>query len=166
MKSSLKTSPKSKSGVSVADFITQQLALSPKSQREIATEIGYENPNVITMFKQGNTKLPLSKVKLLAQTLGLDPRYFLRIVMSEYMPETWDMINDILDDQWDVSDEEMQVIGVMRQAADGLIPNVMAEENRETITTAVRECVQRDVASNRAHIEALERLPKNIRKRA
>jgi hypothetical protein len=48
------------------------------------------------MFKQGNTKLPLKRIGPLAKALEVDPAHPLRLVMLEYMPETWESIADIL----------------------------------------------------------------------
>jgi transcriptional regulator with XRE-family HTH domain len=81
----------------VAEFLAQQITLSGKSQRDIASEVGYENANVITMMKQGLTKIPITKVGAFARALDVDPAYFLRLVLSEYMPETWAAIEDALD---------------------------------------------------------------------
>lgn len=50
----------------VADFIADRLAESDKTQREIAEECGFEKPNIITMFKNGTTKLPLNRIGPLA----------------------------------------------------------------------------------------------------
>ena len=36
-----------------------------KTQREIATEIGYDKPNMISMFKTGEAKVPLCKIPAL-----------------------------------------------------------------------------------------------------
>jgi len=149
---------------SVADFITQQLALSPKSQRTIAAEIGYDNPNVITMFKQGSTKLPLNKVGLLAKSLDLDPLYLLRIVMSEYAAETWAVLEDIVGRAATVSNEEVEIIGVVRAAAMGVLPVVGAEENRAAITAVIQDCVGRDWARNKATVDRLDAIPRNQRK--
>lgn len=80
----------------VAQFIAQQLAVSGKTQREVADELGYENANIISMFKQGVTKLPLNKVGPLAKALEVEPYPLLELVMREYMPETWEAIGAIL----------------------------------------------------------------------
>jgi len=45
-----------------------------KSQAEIAHDAGFVNPNVLTMIKQGGTKLPLDRVPALAKALDADPR--------------------------------------------------------------------------------------------
>ena len=83
--------------LSVAEYLAQQIVLSGKSQKDIAREVGYEKPNVITMMKQGATKIPIVKVGPLARALDVDPAYFLRLVLSEYMPETWAAIEETLD---------------------------------------------------------------------
>ena len=82
--------------VSIADYIEQQIALSEKSQKDLALEIGYDKPNVLTMIKQGKTKLPLNKVGSLAKALGVDPVHLLRLVLQEYLPQTWEAIENIV----------------------------------------------------------------------
>lgn len=72
----------------VAQFLTRAIKASGKTQSEICADIGYLKPNIITMFKQGKTKVPLDKVGLLAMSLELDARGFFRMVLGEYMPET------------------------------------------------------------------------------
>ena len=81
----------------VADYLAQQITLCGKSQRDIAFEVGYENANIITMMKQGHTKIPIVKVGAFARALEVDPAYLLRLVCMEYMPETWAAIEDALD---------------------------------------------------------------------
>lgn len=44
----------------VAREITRMVNSSEKTQHEIAHELGLERSNIITMFKQGRTKLPLN----------------------------------------------------------------------------------------------------------
>ena len=50
-------------GSPIAAFLTRQIeALSGrKTQRAIALEIGYDKPNMISMFKRGETKAPARK---------------------------------------------------------------------------------------------------------
>jgi hypothetical protein len=72
----------------VAEFLTKVINASGKTQTEICYEIGYTKPNIITMFKQGKTKVPLDKIGPLARSLGVDGRDFFRMVLGEYMPET------------------------------------------------------------------------------
>lgn len=80
----------------VADYLALQIVLSGKSQKQIAEEVGYDKANIVTMFKQGLTKIPIVKVGAFARALGVDPAYLLRLVLCEYMPETWAAIEDAI----------------------------------------------------------------------
>jgi len=51
-----------KSHIAVAEYLNQQIALSGVPQTEIAEKLGYDKPNIITMFKQGKTKIPMNKI--------------------------------------------------------------------------------------------------------
>ena len=80
----------------VAEFLTHAISNSGKTQRLIADELGYDNANVISMFKQGSSPVPLKKIGPLAKALDIDPVSFLRLVMLEYMPETYEAIEGVL----------------------------------------------------------------------
>lgn len=62
------------------------LEVSDKTQKDVADELGYDKPNIISMFKKGITKVPLDKVPALAKALNADPVHMLRLAMSEYAP--------------------------------------------------------------------------------
>jgi transcriptional regulator with XRE-family HTH domain len=69
----------------LATFLRTRLAeLAPtKSQKEIASQAGYTNPNMITMLKQGNTKLALDRVAALARALEVDPRRLYLLALDQ-----------------------------------------------------------------------------------
>lgn len=78
------------STTSVSPFVQRIEALineTPKTQRELAAKLGYERPNIITMFKQGTTRLPAGKVALLAEATGEDPVELIRMWLEEYEPD-------------------------------------------------------------------------------
>jgi hypothetical protein len=81
----------------VASFICNRIRILGKPQNEIAAECGFERPNIITMIKQGKTKLPLAKVCLMAKALEADPAHLLKLCLSEYQPENWAVIAPLLD---------------------------------------------------------------------
>jgi hypothetical protein len=80
----------------VAQYITIEVNGSGKTQREIAEDAGFPNPNIISMFKTGATRLPLDRVGPLAKALEIDSAYLLRMVMLEYFPETWEQVENAL----------------------------------------------------------------------
>jgi transcriptional regulator with XRE-family HTH domain len=79
----------------VANFIAEAITKSGKTQVEIAQEVGFQKPNMITMIKQGKSKLPMTKVKRLAESLSVDPKVLLRLCFEEYQPGNWMVIQDI-----------------------------------------------------------------------
>lgn len=80
----------------VAEFLADSIALINKTQAQIAAECGFESANVITMFKKGQTKLPINRVGPLAKALNVDPAHLLRLVLLEYLPDTWETIENTL----------------------------------------------------------------------
>lgn len=78
-----------KTDLTVSEYLTKAIELSGKTQREIAREVGYPKPNVISMMKQGQTKVPIEKAPLFAKACGVDPAFFLRLVLQEYFPDAW-----------------------------------------------------------------------------
>lgn len=93
----------------VAQYLTFHINNSEKTQREIALEIGYTKPNIITMFKQGATKLPLDKIGPLAKALEIAPDDLFFKVMTEYMPETFEALSPFLCGQM-LSKDELEML--------------------------------------------------------
>jgi transcriptional regulator with XRE-family HTH domain len=54
-----------------------------KTQAQIAEEAGFRNPNMLTMIKQGSTKLPLDRVPDLATALDTDRALLLRLALEQ-----------------------------------------------------------------------------------
>lgn len=77
-----------------AQYLERMMELSGKSQKEIADLVGLKKANMLTMMKQGVSKIPVYRVGALAKACGSDPARFLEVVMSEYEPETWKVIKD------------------------------------------------------------------------
>ena len=67
-----------------------------KTQREIAAEVGYDKPNIISMFKRGETKVPLDKVLLLAKALDTDPAHLIRLGLEQSIPGFNAIMDDLL----------------------------------------------------------------------
>lgn len=103
---------------SVAEFLAHQIRTSGKSQVEIARELGYDKPNIITMFKQGKTRIPLDKVGTLAKALEIDPALLLKKVMGEYMPDTLEALQSVLEGLM-LTPNERELIDSYRQIAAG-----------------------------------------------
>ena len=106
---------KSKSHVKFALYLTRLLEISDKSQRQIAEECGYANPNIISMFKKGHTKVPVEKVPAMAKALGVDPADMLRRAMRETMPAVLQTVEDVMGDL--VTVNERKILETIRSAS-------------------------------------------------
>jgi hypothetical protein len=55
--------------VALAEYIADHIALSGRTQREIACDAGIPNQNFLSMLKTGTAKVPLRRVRALAAAL-------------------------------------------------------------------------------------------------
>jgi hypothetical protein len=131
------------SKTSVAHYIEQQIAISGISQKEMAGAMGYENPNVITMFKQGRTKLPITKVGPCAKALKVDPVHLLRLVLSEYMPDTYSAIEELIGKTL-ISDSDQKLLKLVHEATGSYDLTLNSAEHRAKLTKVIREIVSEE----------------------
>jgi len=64
---------KSTCATTVAAYLSKLVAESDKTQRQISEETGFESPNLITMIKNGTSKLPINRIANLAKSLSAVP---------------------------------------------------------------------------------------------
>ena len=110
----------------VARFIAARILGIGKSQKDIAREVGFESANVITMIKQGATKLPLSRVSAMAKALETDPLQLLSMCFEEYQPETWEAIAPLM--QSAVTNDELHLLRALRKLAGGPYLSALSDE--------------------------------------
>lgn len=151
--------------MTVARYIDQQVTLCGRSQREIAEMCGWLNSNIITMLKRGQTKLPVAKVGVLAEALGVDPRVLLRLAMTEYMPDTWAVLEEIIGTASTVTDDELAIIEFIREVGLGRTPRLDNNASRAELATVIRKLAERDEAKDAAAVERLSAVPRVLRHR-
>ncbi|MFA9261817.1 MAG: hypothetical protein ACEQSB_00455 [Undibacterium sp.] len=80
----------------MAKFLSKRLKeIAPKkNQLEVAKEIGFTTPNVITTMKCGIMKVPLERVPALAKALDAEPVFLFRLALEQSFPS--DAIEDII----------------------------------------------------------------------
>lgn len=100
--------------LTVAEFLADKIAAIDKTQRQISEECGFDNPNIITMFKNGLTKLPINRIAPLAKALDVDPAHLLRLVMNEYMRESWECVENIMQSTV-LTSNELQLVRAYRE---------------------------------------------------
>lgn len=92
-----------------AAFLARALEFSGKTQAEIAREAGFPKPNILSMMKQGQTKIPIDRVAALAAATHVDPAYFLRVVLSEYHEELYAVIVDTIGEPLTENERDMVI---------------------------------------------------------
>lgn len=77
-------------GTKIANLIARRIddLSQKKSQRQIASEIGYDRPNMLSMIKTGDSRVPLEKIPILARVLDIDLVLLLRMAFESYWPDT------------------------------------------------------------------------------
>jgi len=104
-------------GSPIAVYLTHQIAAlsGEKSQREIASEIGYDKPNMISMFKRGEAKVPLEKIPLLAKALRVDPIHLFRLGLEQYWPDLGQMIDEMFHQAGLITRNEFSLVKEVRK---------------------------------------------------
>lgn len=125
-----------KKPATVAEYLTAQIDLSGKTQLQIARECGFDKPNIITMFKQGKSKLPISRIGRMAKALGVDPLHLFNLAMSEYEPDTWPVIQQEILKQPLLTQNEIEIVELVR-SANVVNPKVRTADERKRLLTAI-----------------------------
>jgi len=118
-----------------------------KNQREIAFEIGYLKPNMISMFKRGEAKIPIDKVMPLAKALMVDPKHLLQLYFHQYDPKIANVIGEIngLGGLFSLSNNEVRLIELHRNATNNSDPCI-ADDLEAQLIEAYRAFLTRSEA--------------------
>ncbi|MEO8298467.1 MAG: helix-turn-helix transcriptional regulator [Burkholderiales bacterium] len=130
--------------LTVARFIAERVNNSKKSQTQIAKEIGFNTPNLISMLKTGTTRLPINKVPKIARALATDPVELLVMCFKEYQPENWEAIKPLLD--LSLTSDERRLIRALRFSIGGLYLASLSNEAKKHLEEFL-ECLSRETAS-------------------
>lgn len=103
-----------KTKADVALYIQHCLAISGKSNKDIAEEIGYESPNILSMLKSGDTKVPLARIPAIAKATGTDPKVLLDLCLEAYHPELHQVLSELAPSML-ISREELQLVRLVRR---------------------------------------------------
>ncbi len=79
----------------VSEYITWRLQRSGKTQAEVARDVGFSSPNIVSMLKTGKTKVPLNRVPALADTLEVPPQQLLLLCLRGYEPELMAILEEV-----------------------------------------------------------------------
>jgi transcriptional regulator with XRE-family HTH domain len=107
------TKPKTTSPTAL--YLDRAVAFSELNQREIADKAGFPKPNIISMMKQGETKVPIDRIPALAEACGVNADEFVATAMKEYQPEVWKVLQGSLGTY--LSPQEMDLVMTYRIAS-------------------------------------------------
>lgn len=106
--------------MTVAEYIAHRLDVSAKTQRQIAAEAGFPHPNFLSMIRHGTSKVPVAAAPRLAKALGISPKQLTRIVIREYHPELWEVLESTF--ALSVTENEAEFIRHVRNATSNTDP--------------------------------------------
>ena len=112
----------------VARFITERIEATGQLQKDIAYKAGFEQPNIITMIKQGKTRLPLDKVGSIAKALEIDPLILLQMCFEEYYPKTCNAIAPYMVTA--ITEDERKLLAALRKWSGGPFLSALTDESR------------------------------------
>jgi len=119
--------------IPVYEYIAQIIAMSGKTQVEIAQEVGFKKPNMLSMIKMGKTKLPLTKAPALADALGIDRKHLVMRCLREYHPDIVEVLEE--SGMHTVSDNEWEIVNAIREVSNDTDPG-MNEDRHEALKAA------------------------------
>ena len=66
-----------------------------KTQKELAREMGFLRPGMLSMIKTGAARIPFAKLPNVAVALGIDPALLIRTHLCETWPEFEDVVMEV-----------------------------------------------------------------------
>lgn len=125
-----------KNQLTVAQYFSQQVDLCGKPQTDIAKEMGFDVPNVISNIKSGRTKLPLTRIGLAAKALGVDGLFLMKLALNEYLalkegetgPTFWEVIEEA--NTRLITKEEFEIVEELRKETDDTNPRLVRDISR------------------------------------
>lgn len=115
--------------MTVARYIASRIREVGKTQAEIAREVGFETPNMVSMIKRGHTKVPLAKVTAMARALEADPKRFVHMCLAEYQPEIWQVLAPFLESA--LTEHELKILKAFRQRVGAPYVVPLTEESQD-----------------------------------
>jgi predicted XRE-type DNA-binding protein len=103
----------------MAQLLTTRLQdiASRKSQKEVAEEVGFVTPNVLSIMKKGATKLAIDRVPAMAKALDLELITVMLPALRQYFTEeTIDAIRDAFTSA--ETDTERLILAIARKNMD------------------------------------------------
>ena len=95
-----------------AEHLNKAIIASGKTLQQICSEVGLARPNILSMFRLGQTKIPINRIPAIAEACGVPAVPFLRTALTEYHPELWAVINKELGGL--LSENDAEWLGILK----------------------------------------------------
>jgi transcriptional regulator with XRE-family HTH domain len=109
--------------------------LTDKTNDEIASAMGYERPNIISMWRTGRTRIPLDRVPQIAKLLGVDLAMLLPMWLEQYVQGEQDELTKMF--RRLCSEDEAALIKAIRKAR-GDTKGPISKAERDAIVHCLR----------------------------
>lgn len=106
-------------GFALAEWFNKNVDfLTDKTNEQIATELGYTRPNIISMWRTGRTRIPLDRLPGLCKILNVDIAFLLPLWVEQYGGgEGYSLVLKALKNV--VSDSELKLVETARAHTKG-----------------------------------------------
>lgn len=89
----------------LAEWLNRHLdTLTSQTNEQLAAELGYSRPNIISMWRTGRTRIPLDRISKIAKILKVDPLYLLPMWLEQYADE--DLSGELIRGQQRMASED------------------------------------------------------------
>lgn len=118
------------------EYIRGKIDSSSIKQTDMAEELGLPKPNIITMFKQGKTRVPLERVPGLAKVLSIDPKMLMKMAMLEYCPDLYREIEKVFGGI--ITKNEQVILDEIRRLSQERDPAITSIRHKEAVEEFVK----------------------------
>ena len=122
------------------EFLDDKINKSKVSQADMAKSLGFQQPNIISMFKSGKTRVPFRAIPDLAKLLEVDPKFMLRMAMAEYQPETLKAVEETFTGA--VTKNELDIISEIRRLTNDSNPMIRSIAHKEAIAEFAKKLME------------------------
>ena len=115
----------------LAEWLNKNLRnLTDLTNDELATKLGYTQPNIVSMWVTGRTKVPLEKLLPLAQVMDVDYSFLLPLWVEQYAGK--DAYIELMRTlQRAVSEDEAELVKSIRKITKGRKVKITAAQEKQ-----------------------------------
>lgn len=142
-------------------YLSTCIARSSKSQKQIALETGYPQPNILSMFKKGQTKIPVNAVIPLADAIGGDRLFLMRLVLEDHFPDCHEDLQNLIARGEPLTRNECAMLRTVRQTMKAMDIDMGDPEIVRELEQAMQRIARIQERSERGARDHYDMLPRN-----